>query len=553
MVLMGKHGSTKEEILRQISQGSDNLSAISEALGLAPSTVSKHIHDLEAAGMIEQRDNPHVKKWKYYQLKQDAHARKESGSRALTSRSAITAALALVVIAIIAFASYGLNQNAAYSGAYKSSYANYVPISITDPPQVPAGTQALYINYSHLYAQVTNSSSRSWVSVSASGRLDLMSLINESQVIGSIGIGPNSSIDSIRFNITAASITIDNITYPVYLTIGEVTAKVGSTKLNDSSGVLLDFSPAVMPAYASNSTIFALVPALRAAIVPRPGQSVLAASAQSVSGSFGAIAAPSAPMINGMYPLSANDRDVLAKADSNLSITNATLYSADNTTSLSVVIKNSGTDNVTVMGVVLYGDLTPYPVAIPMAVNGTASVNMSGAAWSGHGGPEGNALPQANASGNKSDLARFPDQHDSSHLEINASTMYTMWARHGANSINIRLPRPVSSISISDVGKAFGSTPGYINMPDRFRMMSMGISFMVDGNGTLSLPHPPFYNGKDSEPGYLLQGHSASALSYSGKLTALDASPPLVFANGTSYRLVVITNEGPVQTNFTAT
>jgi DNA-binding transcriptional ArsR family regulator len=547
---MGKHGSTKEEILRQISQGSDNLSAISDALKLAPSTVSKHLHDLEAAGLIEQRDDSHVKKWKYYRLKQDARGLGDSGARMFTGKSAITAALALVIIAIIAFSVYGMNQNAAYNSTLKT---NYVPISITDPPQVPSGTQALYINYSHLTAQVVNSSGSSWVSINASGRLDLMSLINESQVIGSVGIGPNYSIEAIKFNITAASITIDNITYPVYLTISEVNAKVGSKELNDSSGVLLDFSPVVMPAYASNTTIFVLVPSLRAAIVPRPGQYGSSASAQSKS--HGTKAVPSAPIMNGRYPLPDDYKTILPEVNPNLSIVNATLYSSDNNTSLSVILKNNGTDNVTIMGIALYGNLTPYPIVLPMIVNGTASVNMSGYGWPGTVGSGGNAMPPdyANNTTGRYGLVRFPGRQDSDHIEINASTMYTMWARHGANSINIRLPRPVSNISISDVGKAFGSTIGYVGMPDRFRMMSMGISFMVEKNGTLELPHTPFAHGQYSMAGYLLQGHSTSTLSYNGELNALDASPPVTFVNGTTYRLVVITSEGLVQANFTAT
>ena len=52
---MSKQGSTKERILELIAEGSDNLSEISEKLNLAPSTVSKHIHDLESARAIDRR------------------------------------------------------------------------------------------------------------------------------------------------------------------------------------------------------------------------------------------------------------------------------------------------------------------------------------------------------------------------------------------------------------------------------------------------------------------------------------------------------------------
>ena len=73
---MAKQGSTKDKILKLISEGDNNLSAISERLDLAPSTVSKHLQDLEISGAIVQKDNPHVKKWKYYQLNSGAIADK---------------------------------------------------------------------------------------------------------------------------------------------------------------------------------------------------------------------------------------------------------------------------------------------------------------------------------------------------------------------------------------------------------------------------------------------------------------------------------------------
>ena len=61
---MAKQGDTKGKILKLISEGKNNPSKISETLNLAPSTVSKHLHDLETSGSIEQEEKEHVKKWK---------------------------------------------------------------------------------------------------------------------------------------------------------------------------------------------------------------------------------------------------------------------------------------------------------------------------------------------------------------------------------------------------------------------------------------------------------------------------------------------------------
>ena len=65
---MTSYGETKDKILKLIAEGCDSLSSISDALDLAPSTVSKHLHDLEDSGLIAQKDSSRTKKWKYYKL-----------------------------------------------------------------------------------------------------------------------------------------------------------------------------------------------------------------------------------------------------------------------------------------------------------------------------------------------------------------------------------------------------------------------------------------------------------------------------------------------------
>ena len=65
---MGKYGATKRRILELVAQGNNNLSRISKELKLSPSTVSKHLHDLEEEGKISMQDNPHFRKWKLYSV-----------------------------------------------------------------------------------------------------------------------------------------------------------------------------------------------------------------------------------------------------------------------------------------------------------------------------------------------------------------------------------------------------------------------------------------------------------------------------------------------------
>ena len=62
---------TKGKILEMLSVKSKTLTDISRELGLAPSTVSQHLAELQSAGAIERVDNPHIRKWKYYTLAKD--------------------------------------------------------------------------------------------------------------------------------------------------------------------------------------------------------------------------------------------------------------------------------------------------------------------------------------------------------------------------------------------------------------------------------------------------------------------------------------------------
>jgi DNA-binding transcriptional ArsR family regulator len=502
---MARQGSTKKKILKLISGGSDNLSAISEALDLAPSTVSKHLHDLEVSGAIEQKDNPHVKKWKYYTLNNRSAPGQGRGGSTADRRITLIAATTIALI-LFAAASYLLYAQSAAAKAY-------IPISITDPPQVPAGTQALYVNYSSLSVHFVGGNGGRWVPVNSSGRLDLMSLINESQVIGSVGINSSSSIDMVRFNISFASIRIDNITYDVGIMSRQVTARTINNAVNESSGILLDFQPVVDPVYLQNSTMFVLLPSLRAAIVHNPGQ-----TGKQFSNPGGQAQ---------RYPLQQDYRKIFPSTNANLSITNAALNSSDNSTSFSLSVRNLGGGNVIIMGVLLYGNETLAEMPGPMMGNGTATLNMSdGCAHS-----------------------RFSNRSDQG-FSINASSIYAVGAYTGARMIRIRLRAPVSNISICDIGNSpgpkffdnggFGAVPPY---------MMHGVDFIVGENGTLLTPSPRMVSWHREALGYVLQPQESATLTYDGEIRMMGGLPTALRSG--AYSVVVMTDAGMARANFT--
>ena len=167
----------------------------------------------------------------------------------------IIAALAV----LLAANSYLVNG---YSG-------NQLTVQLTDPPHVPNGTKQLLVTYSEVQAQVklANGSSE-YISSSASGKVNLLSLVNASTIIGSMQIPQNSIVNKINFNITNAEIEINNTEYPVILPTNEISAVVhGRTAVNGSSSVMVDFTPTVVTLDTNNTQLYLLIPSVKAIFI----------------------------------------------------------------------------------------------------------------------------------------------------------------------------------------------------------------------------------------------------------------------------------------------
>ena len=326
---MTKTWETKKKILRLISKKPQTAMEISRELGLAPSTVSEHIDALEEVGAIRQKENPFVRKWKYYEIRNGFDINRMENGPAINTvpKIAVTFAIVLGLIAILAFGVPGLAT--AFSGS------NQVAFQLTDPPQVPSGTQALTISYSSIQAHVSGNSNSSWISGTGSGTLNLMSLINSSQVIGTGKIPVNSSVDMIRFSIDSAKITINGTTYNMTVPSSQFTMQItGSGKINGTSSILIDLSPVVVSIYSSNTTTFVLVPSAKVVMV---GSSKVMAH------------------IGEKAMLDPDMMDRLQSASKNLSIKSATLSSAANTMTLSVTVQNKGSEAQIIRQVILFG------------------------------------------------------------------------------------------------------------------------------------------------------------------------------------------------------
>ena len=137
-----------------------------------------------------------------------------------------------------------------------SQATSLMAIRLTDPPTVPAGTSALVISYSKIGVHLSNAGNSSgWVYSNASGRINLLSILNVSSTIGAVALPLNASIEEIRFNISSADMTVNGTVYNVTVPSMTVTAHFsGRTDINaTSSSILLSLSPTIVSIITNSS------------------------------------------------------------------------------------------------------------------------------------------------------------------------------------------------------------------------------------------------------------------------------------------------------------
>ncbi|MGI0141593.1 MAG: hypothetical protein ACREBF_03015 [Candidatus Micrarchaeales archaeon] len=228
-----------------------------------------------------------------------------------------------------------------------SSQTRQVPIMLTDPPSVPAGTSSFVIAYSSV---MVHTNGGGWINVSGSGSANVIALINSTQIIGSANVLLNSTVDIMRFNVTSASITINGTTYAVSAPNSQFIAQVvGASRVNQSASILVDITPTVVAVYNQNSTSFAMTPSSRALLVIN-GNAQVGASAV----------------------LNASVKAQIQAATPSISITSASVSTSGNVTSVSVTVKDNSNSTVTLNNLLVYGQQsTSINANAGLGVNGT--------------------------------------------------------------------------------------------------------------------------------------------------------------------------------------
>jgi hypothetical protein len=260
---------------------------------------------------------------------------------------------------------------------------------LTDPPTVPAGTTQLNLTYSDVAIHVGYANGTTeWRPLSASGTVNLFSLINMSKTIAATTIPVNSTVDRIQFTIVNVTAVVSDSTYNVTALSNTLVMNVANSKVNQTlSGVLIDFNPTLVQIQATdvNGTIvnyYVLVPSATASIVGDLSREHV--------------------KVGSIVEIGQNNRvkllRVVEEFSKNVTLVSASLSVNGNTTSLSVTLKNEGNTTFRVFGLTLHGEFNTtktiqirghgnneerrdqiHPETIPFKVNNTALIPIFGA------------------------------------------------------------------------------------------------------------------------------------------------------------------------------
>ncbi|MDE1833626.1 MAG: hypothetical protein KGH58_04375 [Candidatus Micrarchaeota archaeon] len=251
--------------------------------------------------------------------------------------------VAVIIIIALAVAVLGgrapvNNATTAPTTVQQGTYAKAsIPVMITDPAQVPAGTSALVFGYSNVQLNVTNATGSAWVNATGSGSVDLIAIQNSAQVMAYANVAANSSVSGLKLLVNWVNITVNGTTYDVPVSNPQLTMSItGGTAAGQAAGVLIDYTPTVSPAFSQNATVFVRVPAGKAVVTG------------GVNSSF-------STSIGATRPLWAEASASIAAVTPRINITSATLEAVGNSTYFSVTIRNNANRSVTLNNIVLYG------------------------------------------------------------------------------------------------------------------------------------------------------------------------------------------------------
>jgi len=225
-------------------------------------------------------------------------------------------------------------------------------VLLTDPPTVPAGVTAIYVTYSNVAVHVGDAGNQTgWTNANTTGTVDLMKMVNVSTTIATVKVS-TGVYNALRFNVSSAQVTFNGGNYTAFVPKAELTVIIpGGIQVNatTNAGAIIDMHPTVLN-IGSKSTpefiidtaasVFGLPPGTITKTIERIGTLIRIDNQQWWQ------------HINEQYT-------------ANVQITGASVTNK----SLSVTIKNTGTQSVTL------GTITLAPIGSECATPTTSSSN----------------------------------------------------------------------------------------------------------------------------------------------------------------------------------
>ena len=306
--------------------------------------------------------------------------------------------LAAVLVATVVIAAVLFTNPMSFLTPSQTPAAASFLVMLTDPPTVPNGTTMLNLTYSDVSLHVVYpNGTADWLLISASGTVNLFSLVNMSQTIASTTIPTNSTVDKIQFTIAGVEAEVNGTVYPVTALSSTLVMSVVNSQVNQTlSGVLVDFNPTLLQIQATDSngtSVYYYV------VVP------------SATATFVTTLTKEQVKVGTIVELGQNNRERLVRVveefSNNVTIVSASLSVNGNVTNLNVTLMNNGNVAFKIFGLTLHGNFSAtrtwdikgpkgqitrevtveriHPDTIPFKVNGSSLTPLFGIDHEGNG------------------------------------------------------------------------------------------------------------------------------------------------------------------------
>ncbi|MEM3841427.1 MAG: DUF4382 domain-containing protein [Candidatus Micrarchaeaceae archaeon] len=212
---MSKMLQTKKRILLALSERNKTMSELSSELGLANSTVSKHLKELQAIGAISKVESG--RKWKYYRKNTGFNFPESISHRGYISKSVIAAsAISAAIIIIIAAAIY-INTGSVQIQNLQLAPGSIAPngVTVMEVSDSPQYYNISAVNITLSSALLHSSTGKNYI-VKINKTVDLVKLRNISEILGAAKLA-YGNYTYIALFIKNASATVSGKTVSVFI------------------------------------------------------------------------------------------------------------------------------------------------------------------------------------------------------------------------------------------------------------------------------------------------------------------------------------------------